>query len=128
MISLQFPWMRAQLVEHIRGLAAFEYQKENWTAAKRAASNYDEFDEIIHFLFDDTVLERDTEAAIGTILYDKREVLAVKVIVAAIDAVLQEYGILREEEYLDKPEWMDVVAHAATALPILEANGVGSFE
>jgi hypothetical protein len=128
MSSIKFLWRRAQLLVHVRALADLEHQKQNWAPNRRAALNYDEFDEIIHFFFDDTNLAEDPEGAIGYTLCNKEEVAFIRSICHLIDLILDQYGILGSEEYLDKPEWMAVVTAATGALPILEANGVGSFK
>ncbi|MDI6836300.1 MAG: hypothetical protein QMD99_11385 [Rhizobiaceae bacterium] len=129
MKNIKFPWMRAQLISFIRGLSDFNYQKRNWQIYRPDQERYDELDYTIHFFYDDTSLAADPSSLIGDILCDDREVLEMRSIVSAIDLVFEKYGLeLKDAEYLAKPEWIRVVEAASNALPIFEANGVGSFE
>ncbi|MCA1368873.1 hypothetical protein I6F15_15905 [Bradyrhizobium sp. BRP14] len=129
MSLLEFPWMRAQLLDFLRGLADYQYQLENWQVVRPNVTRYDELDYTVHFLYDDTRLASDPESTIGAFLYDQNEVQGIRSIIAAIDQVFETYGLeLSDAEYLEKPEWMQVVDAAAKALPLFESNGVGSFD
>lgn len=123
------PWMRAQFVDLMRGLSDHRYQTENWQVYRGEGAPYDESDFAVHFLFDDTELANNPESEIGNILFDQSEVEALSMVVTAIDAVFEKYGLeLTYQQYIEKPEWLAVVSAAAKVLPLLEANGVGSFE
>jgi hypothetical protein len=129
MIEIKFPWMRAQLLDFLKGLSDYFYQKENWQVFREGVKEYDELDYTIHFLYDDTDLASDPSSTVGYYLYDDNEVQAIRSIVSAIEVVFEKYGLeLTDAEYIEKPEWMQVVKAASKALPIFEANGVGSFE
>ncbi len=66
---VQYPKIREELLENLRSLASREYQQKAWINHNYPAGVlYDSFDEAVHFLFDDTILEKNPNAAIGVIL------------------------------------------------------------
>jgi hypothetical protein len=106
--SLTYPWMRDELVRHLRELADEPRQREHWTPDETRS------DYIVHFLFDDTP---EPANAVGYYLHDEPERAAVLAVTSAIDAVLAKYGTsLEDREYVAKPEWAHVVEAAAKAL------------
>jgi hypothetical protein len=94
--------------------------KGNWPPPRQL----DGFDCVVHFFFDDTSLADQPEAAIGLILKDERELVLVKELVAALDAVLEnnDFG-LTDEEYIATLEWKIVVEVAKRALPVFREGG-----
>ncbi len=129
MIEINLPSIRAQLLDFLKGLSDYSYQKENWQVFREGVKEYDELDYTVHFLYDDTDLANDPSSTVGYYLYDDDEVQAIRSIVSAIEVVFERYGLeLTDAEYIEKPEWMQVVEAASKALPIFEANGVGSLE
>ena len=126
--SLKSPWLRAQFIDFLEGLADHNYQIENWQVLHENAKRYDELDYTVHFLYDDTELSRDAKSCVGEILYDADEVKAVEQIIASLDAVFDRYGLTQtDRDYINTPEWVSVVKTAANAIPLFRANGVGSF-
>ncbi len=128
MNDIRYPWMRAQFIDFVQGLADFSYQREHWQEFHDTEKEYDELDFTVHFFYDDTKLASDPESVIGSCLYDCEEAELVRSIVSALDIVFDKYELeLKDKEYLEKPEWQAVVQAAIKALPVLEANGIGSW-
>ncbi len=66
---VQYPSMRAELLETLRSLADREYQQRAWVDHNYPPGVlYDSFDEAVHFLFDDTILAENPNASIGVIV------------------------------------------------------------
>ena len=68
---VKYPKMREELLETLRSLADREYQHKVWLERDYPPEiKYDCFDEVVHFLYDDTVLAENPDAAIGVIIED----------------------------------------------------------
>jgi len=115
--EIEFPEMRAELIEHIQSLSDTEYQHMGWINNRYPPGiEYDEFKSVIHFLYDDTVLAENVEADIGVILKSKEESDAVKALIREIDVLIDLYGVNRKDgEYMSKPEWENIVCIAKEA-------------
>ena len=115
--ELEFPEMRAELIAHLQSLADPEYQQMGWVNHRFPPGiEYDDFDNVIHFLYDDTVLSENAEADIGVILKNKEEADAVKFLINEIDSLFDIYGLsLKDGEYMSKPEWENIVRKAKNA-------------
>lgn len=87
------------------------------------ASKNDELGYAIHFLFDDTSLSEAPEKLIGLFLKDETEARAVKTVCSALDNLFNKYGYDKtDKEYLDLPEWDNVVGSASKAILIIQSQ------
>jgi hypothetical protein len=111
---IKFPEMRTELMSHLRALSDPDYQRMAWIDHRYPSGiKFDEFDYVIHFFYDDTDLASDPDSLIGEILENKEEASSIKQLVRELDALFDRYGLdLRDGEYMDKPEWMSIVARA----------------
>ena len=83
---VQYPSLRAKLLESLRSLADREYQQRVWVNHNYPHGVlYDSFDEAVHFLFDDTILAENPDAAIGVILEDEKEARLIAGVCTAIE-------------------------------------------
>ncbi len=118
---MKFPDMHKELVGYLTALADAAYQEREWvprTLSERTVT----FDDIVHFIFDDTRLSRDAGDCIGEYLRNSNEAVHVRAVAAAIDTVLNTYGgSLTDAEYIAKPEWQDVLRTAKAALAAVSA-------
>lgn len=113
--------MRAELVDYLRGLSDKKYQYASWVIDHRPGGGHDQLDLSIHFLYDDTSLATNPESWIGAILYNKYEAQAVKHVTESIDKIFDKYGLnLTDKEYIEKPEWDEVIENAKKAYLILK--------
>lgn len=118
--ELKYPNMREELIGYVIGLSDTEYQYAAWVKHSRPDVGYDELDYAIHFLYDDTDLANDPNSMIGIILTDKEESAAIANLITALDLVFDKHGTtLKDEEYLSKDEWKNVVIAAEKAKQIL---------
>jgi len=122
--GIEFPWARLELLSHLEHLADNDYQWRVWVRHVFPTETYfDNFDEPVHFLFDDFGFADGAMVEIGWTLYDEHEAELVTAVVNAIDALLERHGTeLTDEQYLMKPEWQAVLAAAKTAYPVLRDN------
>jgi hypothetical protein len=119
---IQLPHKREELIYYLTALSDPVYQRQAWVNHEFPTGVvYDCFDYAVHFLFDDTALADAPEKTIGWILEDEQEMQAVSKVIHAIDEVLNKLGTeLTDEQYINSPEWQQVIEAAKSALPILK--------
>ncbi len=115
---MKYPEMRNDLVGYLGGLSSLSYQRACWANENCPEGiKHDEFDYVIHFLFDDTTLSSEPEKWIGLCLRNDKEAELIKLICTKIENVLQKYGDeLTDAEYIELPEWQVVVDTATSSL------------
>ncbi|MCC3418345.1 MAG: hypothetical protein JGK24_03680 [Microcoleus sp. PH2017_29_MFU_D_A] len=121
---VKYPKMREELLETLRSLADREYQHKVWLENDCPPGiEYDSFDEAVHFLYDDTVLAENPDAAIGVIIEDEKEARLMEAVCQAIDLVFEVLGTeASDEEYIKSSEWTRVVEVASKALQAMEVQ------
>lgn len=83
--------------------------------SKASLSDYD-FDNMIHFFFDDTSLSRDSKKPIGYFLLNEKESALISDLINSIDDVFDKYGTsLSADVYVNLPEWDAVILKADKA-------------
>ncbi|NQE36888.1 SCO4402 family protein [Microcoleus asticus] len=119
---VKYPKMREELLETLRSLADREYQHKAWLESDYPPGiECDSFDEAVHFLYDDTVLAENPNAAIGVIIEDEKEARLISAVCQAIDLVFEALGTgVSDEEYIKSSEWTSVVEAASRALQWME--------
>ena len=119
---VKYPKMREELLETLRSLADREYQHKVWIENDYPPGiECDSFDEAVHFLYDDTVLAENPDAAIGVILEDEKEARLISAVCQAIDLLFEVLGTgVSDEEYIKCYEWTSVVKAAFRALQAME--------
>jgi hypothetical protein len=117
MKEIRYPELRKELVEHLQALSDLGYQQRVWIGKGAEGSvQHDEFDYVVHFLYDDTQLAESPHATIGWILCDASEAELIAALVARIEAIFQKYGTdLTDAQYIRLPEWDAVVGAARIA-------------
>lgn len=124
MRPVEYPAMRAELLDHLGALADRQYQLEAWVRHNFPPDvEFDEFAECVHFFFDDTELGTAPENLIGILLHDKVEVVAIKHLARALDRLFQVHGTgLSDKAYIETAEWPDVVSRAQEALDLMRSR------
>ncbi len=125
---VQYPSMRAELLETLRCLADREYQQRAWVDHNYPPGVLDDsFDEAVHFLFDDTILAENSNATIGVIVEDEKEAGLIAAVCRAIEQVFEASGTeLSDQEYINSSEWMNVVEAASFALQMITKEQLSS--
>lgn len=121
---VKYPKMREELLETLRSLADREYQHKVWLEGDYPPEiECDTFDEVVHFLYDDTVLAENPDAAIGVIIENEKEARLMSAVCQAIDLVFEVLGTgVSDEEYIKSAEWTMVVEGALKALQVMEVR------
>lgn len=121
---VQYPKMREELLETLRSLSDREYQHKAWLESDYPPGiEYDSFDEAVHFLYDDTVLAENPDAAIGVIIENEKEARSIAAVCQAIDLVFEVLGTeSSDEDYINSSEWTSVVEAASKALQAMETK------
>jgi len=113
------PYLRDEILDAIRELADPEHQRVVWPRPIYLES----FDEVIHWLYDDTRVFDDPEGSIGYYLRNPHEARVMHPLRRALDTLLDALGgDLTDEEYVASPLWNPVLDAARTALAVLEAG------
>jgi hypothetical protein len=122
-VEIKFPDIRLNVVAFTESLADEDYQKRVWVNGERPPSR-DCFDDVVHWLFDDTDLADDPEGCIGWYLFDHAEADAARAVVAALDVVLDEPGPpgRPDADDVNSPNWPSGVAAAKTLLHLMNTN------
>ncbi|WP_373700935.1 hypothetical protein [Neisseria dentiae] len=122
--KLTLPNMRKELISYVDSLSDIDYQERVWVQKNFPSSNfYDDFDESIHFFYDDTSLSEDPFEYIGSILLNNQEAEAVSSLISALDDIFSKYGLhLSDKEYIELTEWIHVINAAKKLKLILFKN------
>lgn len=125
MTAVRHPYLRSEIVDAVRSLADREHQQRVWLDRNYPTPSYDEdFDAVVHWLFDDTDVLTDPASLVGSIVRTAAEADVMAPLRAALDTLLDTLGAeLSDEEYVSSPLWDPVVEAAVAALAVLEAPG-----
>ncbi len=124
MKPLRFPALRPNIIAALTSLADPALQKQVWVGRGipepgKCAS----FDDVVHSLYDDTNVGDDLEGSIGEVLYDSEEAESLRRITSRIDLMFDKYGgRLADKEYLNKPEWPEIIDSAVKCLVLFKDN------
>lgn len=129
MIKIENPSMRVDLMTFLESLSNYEYQMNCWVRGNCPMGVEDNFDMSVHFFFDDTGLAQDASSLIGYLLYDETEAELITNVCHAINILFDKYGTkLKDDEYLNKPEWQGILNTAQIAYFSLLNKNSQNFE
>ena len=114
--SLRYPWIRNELVGHLRELAT-PNPRPTWKADIQAGLNAG-IDEVIHFFFDDHDFD---EGDIGVVLSNQQEVELVGDLKRSLNSLVNVLPQGNDDEYVSHPDWPSVTRAASRALEGLQA-------
>lgn len=110
---VQFPEMRATVLEAAQALADREYQQRVWLECQYPHDNfYDDLDQQVHALYDDCAVLPDPGRALGTILIGNEEIAALASLDRALSPLIDDLGNAPDAVYLADPQWCAVLAAA----------------
>ncbi|MFF8988275.1 hypothetical protein ACF08E_33475 [Streptomyces globisporus] len=118
-VSVQYPEMRALILEHLTRLADPDWRASN---LKEQGSVELDFDDLVNFLYDTSGLLNDPRGALGFTLGGLDEVEAVQRLRNAFEAAIEEGGLSGESPGTD-PLWDLIGEEAATVVGVLSARG-----
>lgn len=116
--AVTYPSRRRELLLNVSALADRDYQERVWVRQDFPHEGfYDDFDEVIHFFFDDSDLAEDPFNGIGDILLDEEEARLCHRLTSTLDSLLTEYGdSLSDAQYISTPEWNAIISAAKAFL------------
>ncbi|WP_062269771.1 SCO4402 family protein [Endozoicomonas arenosclerae] len=114
---MKYPEMYEELIGYLDDLRNKDYQIAVWVNKNFTSDvQFDELDNSIHFLFDDTQLATDPNSCIGWFLKNEIEAELVGILCLELDTIFKKYGTeLTDEEYINLPEWKNVLDAADKA-------------
>lgn len=122
MNEVLYSGMRQELIEYLGHLEDRDYQAKVWVNREYPTPNfYDDFSETYELLQDLGVLS-DPQSRMGFILKNQDEVVALTALNKALDELFALHGTdLSDSEYLELPEWVNVISAAKVARQVIVA-------
>ncbi len=121
--TVGFPAMRSEVVGALASLADREYQNKAWLRQQfEVEGRFEDFDLVVHSLYDDTEVLPDPRPAVGAVLFDS-EVAALQALGSVLTPVISRLGDSPTGEYLESKEWPAVVGAAGVALATMVRHG-----
>ncbi|EAZ90472.1 SCO4402 family protein [Crocosphaera chwakensis] len=116
---MKYPEMRQELLLSIKILSDLEYQKQNWL--NNTSGEYDCFDYVIHFLYDQAGFDENAEATIGLFVKNEEELTIIMEVIESLEKLFEILGTNASDlDYINSPQWKNVIINAKKALLILE--------
>ena len=114
--DVKFPWGRWDIMLSLAGLADPDYQRTVWLSETFDPNLFDNFDEVVHLLYDDRQVFPEPTDAIGFTLVDGLEIERLRRLEQALTPLIDELGDVPDSVYMSDPRWAAVMALAAQAL------------
>ncbi|MBQ0923049.1 SCO4402 family protein [Saccharopolyspora endophytica] len=112
---LRYPEMRAEVIDAVTSLADPDYQQKVWIRREYPQPGfYDDLTTNINILFDDVCVLPDPRTRVGIVLHPS-EVDAMKALGDVLDPLVDELGDATDAQYLNHPQWTNVVTAAQHA-------------
>ncbi|MFB9927596.1 hypothetical protein ACFORO_20305 [Amycolatopsis halotolerans] len=123
MSGIRFPGIRTQIVSAIVSLSDRDYQERVWIRREFPHPDYyDEFDLAVHSLFDDSpILPSPAPGCVGELIYADEEIPLAR-LGEMLGPLIDELGDVPDAEYLNSPQWPEVVRRATAVREIMERN------
>ena len=124
MTEVAFPAMRREVAAALASLADPGYQRRAWIEGLfDTPHSYDDLTMVINILYDDTQVLPEPRSRLGTVLLDGAEIGALEALEVPLSAALDRLGDAVPAEYLDAPEWSEVVRLSSIALASIVRRG-----
>ena len=116
---MEQPHVRDNIRFFLSCLSDYNYQKKHWTIQTEDESVVTLHD-IVHFLFDDTILHDNPDGCIGVCLKNLSEADAIRAVTSAIVELTDHHGKGQSDAYyISTPEWQTVASSAKAALQLI---------
>jgi hypothetical protein len=121
-MSLQYPEMRAWVLDALQTLGDPAYQRRVWLERDWPEPDFvDNLDENVHILFDDVDVCVDPDRWVGIVLY-AAEVEPLRRLGEVFGALIDDLGDVADDVYLADPRWPTVVELARAAHDAMTAE------
>ncbi|MGV9296830.1 SCO4402 family protein [Amycolatopsis sp. NPDC003676] len=123
MSGIRFPGIRAQIVSAVVSLSDRDYQERVWIRRELPHPDYyDEFDLAVHSLFDDSqILPAPAPGCVGELIYADEEFPLAR-LGEVLGPLVDELGDVPDADYLNSPQWPEVIRRAKAVREIMERN------
>ena len=127
--EVELPYMRRELVISLKALSDLEYQHAIWVRKEFPTETfYDDLEQTLDIIYLDTDLNENPYGYINDILKNEAEAHAVEKLVSKLTVIAKKYGRgLSNLEYIEKPEWQDVLAAAKEAYELVREQSPTAF-
>ena len=115
---LKHPYKRSELLSVLLSVQTLKSR----SGAISDGDVVDDFDALVHVLFDDSNLAERPESEVGYILMDENEVLEIRRLCDYVSDFVDDIGDRDITTYLKDPRWEGVEARAKSAYDALEAG------
>ena len=125
--QVQFPEMRAEVIDAIRSLADRDRQERYWIRQEFPSEGY--FEDLglkVNIIYDDTGVLREPSSRLGSILASDEEVTALRRLAEELNPIIDRLGDQPDAAYLQDPAWQNVIDRAASALSVIQREDQGS--
>jgi hypothetical protein len=119
---IEFPSMRAEVIEALRALSDPVHQRTRWGRFEPGVDYYDDLDMNIHILYDDCAVLPDPASSVRSLLRPT-EVATLSAVDSVLGPLIRELGDRPDEDYMAHPGWADVVEASAAALAAMQLPG-----
>lgn len=119
--SIEFPWMRLQVVTALDSLSDPSRQ-ERWGCGEKGVPGY--FDDLtlnVDVLYDDCMVLPEPQDSVPEILHQEEVPFLVE-LARALGPLIDELGDLPDAVYTSDPRWPSVIEAAARALAVMKQN------
>ncbi len=119
---IRYPDMRAEVIDAVASLADPDYQQKVWIRREYPQPGfYDDLTTNINILFDDVCVLPNPHTRVGIVLHPG-EVDAMKKLGDVLDPLIDELGDAPDTQYLNHPQWPEVITRARQALHTLSPS------
>lgn len=116
--------MRREVAGALASLADPGYQHRAWIEGRfDAPHSYDDLTMVLNILYDDTQVLPEPRSRVRTVLLEGAEIGALEALEVPLSAALDRLGDAGPADYLDAPEWAEVVRLSAIALASMVRRG-----
>lgn len=122
----KYPSMRWSVLDAVASLADEEYQRQMWLGSSAPTPGvFDDLSLNVSILFDDCEVLPDPVRALGTVLVPGDNLERLKRLGDVLSRLIDRHGDEPDVNYLNDPEWKEVVRLAGLALAaMVRARGL----
>jgi|GEM_PF-538772 len=122
-VTLKSTKKRGELIGAMKVLSDYHYQKEVWVNGILPEDIHGSYVSIMHLLYSDKLYSNEINAEIGDTLKNENEAEMVSDVIYELDNIFKIYGKnLTDKEYINLPEWKNVLSSARKAYQYLNAD------
>lgn len=119
MVLVRYPEMRNEVISALRSLSYERHQGLVWGGCKAGVERCDDFNLVVHTLYDDCRVLPDPRASVPDILH-REEVSAFLQLEESLGPLIDELGDEPDCVYVKDPRWSAVVQAARKALASMQ--------